>query len=621
MSHISPTLMVFMTVFVAVNSLEEPDIIFRYADAYEKTYDDRGTGGVLYMGLWRPLVYQKGFCALGDVYSGDTNWGPPKKSTVLVKAGNDGDAVVHPTSFTAIWNDHGGKGENDVTVFKMNAPAGYTCIGGATVGAYDVDPVKNHYCCVKNVYLVEGQYQRVYTDKGTGAYTYLSIWEVVPGADPSGIVASVIVPNGEENWPEPTEKGYLLKHDKELVKVVWDVENPPKTPLYLYEVTTDLQHIWDDHGSKCSYGDLVIFRATSDPDNGYYSVSDVAVPYYDNENLAFLLKTADKNDRSSFTNPISYTKIWQMDSAYEYIRIWRPVCAADYISLGFVAVATGSEEPPEAGKIYCIHSDYVAYGDKNKNFERLWRNNGSPGPWVQFFEAVSYEEVEQGVRAMFASQSEYDLPLNPYFLKTGYFTHVAEKPVIKVEVYDVEYQLDSEEKVTEPESIFVTYVINKSDLEQTCTRNIEYTTTKTTSFSFSTSVSYGISTEVTAKIPLFATTTTTMSQETTVGFDSGEETSVSNTDSISAAVKVPSMKKTETTITGTKYNTDIPYTATVKKTYFDNTESFGKTAGIFNGVEVSEITVTYGETVDLTDEDMESDEDDSPKSDELHSEL
>jgi len=621
MSNIFPTLMILMTIFLAVNSLEEPDIIFRYADAYEKTYDDSGTGGDSYMGLWRPLVYQKGFCALGDVYSDDTQYAPPKKNTVLVKAGNNGDAVVQPTSFTAVWNDKGTGGYNAVTVFKMNAPAGYTCLGGATVGAYDVDPDKNHYCCVKTVYLVEGQYLRVYTDEGTGAYQWLSIWEVVPGADPSGIVASVFVPNGAEDYSEPTDKAFLLKHDKELVKLVWDVENPPKTPLYLYEVTTELKHIWADYGSYCTYGELVIFRATSDPDNGYYSVSDVAVPYYGNENLALLLKTADKNDRTSFTSPISYTKIWQMNSAYEYIRIWRPVCAADYISLGFVAVSTESEDPPEAGKIYCIHSDYVAYGDKNKNFRLLWRNVGSPGPWVQFFEAISYEEVEQGVRAMFASQSEYDLPLNPYFLKTGYFTHIAEKPVIKVELYDVEYQLDSEEKVTEPESIFVTYVINKSDLEQTCTRQIDYTTTKTTSFSFSTSVSYGISTEVTAEIPLFTSSTTTLSQETTVGFDSGEETSVSKTDSIKAEVRVPSMKKTETTITGTKYTTDIPYTATVKKTYFDNTESFGKTAGIFNGVDVSEITVTYGETIDLTDEDMESDEDDSPKSAEPHSEL
>ena len=59
----------------------------------------------------------------------------------------------------------------------------------------------------------------------------------------------------------------------------------------------------------------------------------------------------------------------------------------------------------------------------------------------------------------------------------------------------------------------------------------------------------------------------------------------------------------------------------MKKTYFDNTEGFSKTAGIFKGVEVSEVTVTYGETIDLTDEDMDSDQDDSPKSSDVHSEL
>lgn len=613
-------LMVLMTIFLAVNSLDEPDIIFRYADAYEKTYVDKGTGGDMYMGLWRPLVYQKGFCALGDVYSGDKKRAPPAKNTVLVKAGNDGDAVIHPTSFTEVWNDHGSGGTFDVTVYKMNAPAGYTCIGGATVGSYEDEPVKNHYCCVKNEYLVEGQYQNVYKDTGTGASKYLGLWEVIAGADPSGVEASLIVPNGEVGYPAPKDKGYLLKHDHEHVKVVWELLNPPKTALYLYEVTTQLEHIWDDHGSGCTYGDLDIFRATSDPDNGYYSVSDVAVPYWYNENLAFLLKTADKKDKISFSNPLGYTQIWYTDWYKKPIRIWRPVCDDNYMSLGFVATATDNQEPPPIGKIYCIHSDYVTYGNKDNNFELVWRNAGSKGDWVQIFEAVSYKPVEQGIRAMFARKHEYDVPINPYFLKTGNFTHVAEKPVVKVEIYTVTYDLENEDKVKEPASIYKTYVINKSDQQQSCEREVEYTTTKTTSFSFSTSVSFGITTSVTASVPLFASTTTELSQEQTMSFDSGEETSVSKTDSITAKVVVPGKKKMETTITGSKYITDIPYTAAVKKTYFDGTQSFGQTAGIFNGVEVSEITVIYGEALDLTEDDWESDEDDS-KSTEVHSEL
>ena len=64
------------------------------------------------------------------------------------------------------------------------------------------------------------------------------------------------------------------------------------------------------------------------------------------------------------------------------------------------------------------------------------------------------------------------------------------------------------------------------------------------------------------------------------------------------------MKKTMATISGRKYRSDIPYTATVKKTYFDGDTSISKVAGLFRGVEVSEVTVTYGDTYDLNEEDL-----------------
>ncbi|KAL5270986.1 hypothetical protein ACHWQZ_G001585 [Mnemiopsis leidyi] len=604
MKHLMMTLVLMTAVY------SEPKIVFRYTNSYEFIYNDEGTKGDNYMGLWRTIIFQKGYCALGDVHSSDTKYAVPEKLTLLVKW--TGDAVVHPTSFTSVWADHGSGGKYEVEVYRMNAPAGYTCLGGAAMGTYDKDPDAEHYCCIKNDYLVDGQYQKLYDDKGTGAYDALSLWEVLPGPVASGVEAGVFVPTENRDgskYVEPSEKPYLLNHDHDHVEVIWNVENPPKMPLDVYEVTGQLEHVWKDRGSGAP-GYLAIFRATSDPENGFYSVSDVAVPYWDNNNMGFLIKTT-KNHSEAFVAPISYNMVYSLDSADEYLRVFRPTCPSDYISLGFVATATESTDPPPAGKIYCIHSDYVAYGDKNKNFKRVWRNDKVPGAWIQIFEAVSVKDEEQGLRSMYADQSQDGLPLNPYFLKVGFYNYIAEKPVVKVEMYDIEYDLDHEVKDDSPEEMAVTYVINKSSITQECMREVSFQSSKTTSFSFRNSVSWGISTSVEGDIPFFAKVTTTIEQSVGLEFESGSEYEETRSDSITAKVITPSMRKVMATITGKKYRSNIPYTATVKKTYFDQTTSLSKVSGIFEGVEVSEVEVVYGKDYPLTQEDLESDEDDS----------
>ena len=562
------------------------------------------------MSLWRAVILQKDFCALGDVYS--SKYAVPEKYTVLVKK-KEG-VVVHPTSFSRVWDDHGSKGDHRVTVYKMNAPDGYSCIGGAAVGDYNVDPDKKHYCCIRNDHLVEGQYDRLYTDYGTKAHGPLSLWAPVEGAHPSGLDAEIFVPTANRDggkYVKPTEKPWMLDYDHVTVQEIWSVNNPPKKPLDLYEVTEDLEKIWWDQGGYHEHwrNHITIYRATSDPENGYYSVGDAIVPWWNNMNMAFLLKTTDKHDHKSFALPISYTLIWAQDHPkLRYnIRIFEPKCPVDYVSLGYAAMSRSSRDPPPEGTIYCVHSDHVTYGDNQKNLKRVWYHYD-----VQIFQAISNKDEEQGIQTMFATVE--DMPKTPWFLKRDAFNYIAEKPVIKVEIYDVEYDLDGEEKTTNPEELEVTYVINKSDSDQVCTRKVDYSSTKTTSFSFSYAVHYGISCSIELDVPLFAKETTTIGADTTMQMDTGEEVSEEKTDSVSAAILVPTMKKVKTTINGRKYTANIPYKAQVKKTYYDGTSSFGVTSGIFNGVEVSEVIVEYGATLDLTEEDLAGHQDDSPKS-------
>ena len=50
---------------------------------------------------------------------------------------------------------------------------------------------------------------------------------------------------------------------------------------------------------------------------------------------------------------------------------------------------------------------------------------------------------------------------------------------------------------------------------------------------------------------------------------------------------------------GKEYKVDIPYTATVRKVYYDGSESIGTISGTYKGVDVNEFTIVYGEVESL----------------------
>ena len=52
-------------------------------------------------------------------------------------------------------------------------------------------------------------------------------------------------------------------------------------------------------------------------------------------------------------------------------------------------------------------------------------------------------------------------------------------------------------------------------------------------------------------------------------------------------------------ITGKEYKADIPYTAQVKKFYYDGTSSIGTVSGVYKGVAIAEAGVYYGEIESL----------------------
>ena len=151
---------------------------------------------------------EPGYCSLGDVTVGGYQY--PTTNVIMVKAIKEG-ALVQPTSFTKVWDDAGSGAVMDGAVYTMNAPAGYTCLGGVSMRSLSDQPNENNYCCVKDEYTTPGQLIWTYSDKGTGSSEDLSLWTIVKDDDTLGLEEGNFLPANGFTIPSSTVS--LLKND------------------------------------------------------------------------------------------------------------------------------------------------------------------------------------------------------------------------------------------------------------------------------------------------------------------------------------------------------------------------------------------------------------------------
>ena len=461
------------------------------------------------------------------------------------------------------------------------------------MNSYSTQPDTNKYCCVKNEYLIHSDLVHTWNDRGSGAARDVSLWTVVrAGGDAYGIDAGTFV--GATGYSKPTNRvALLLKGDGSKVKDVWSVSPAASKPLNLYEVG-ELKLIWNDAGSG-AHADVSIWRAESR--DGYYPVGDIVVATHAKPRIGFLLKPTNAHG-DAIRVPVSYHPIWNDggSGADRDVTLWKVTCPGGYVSLGNVATSGGY---PAVGDVYCVKSSYTTYGSAT-NWGYIWRDHGSGAHRdVSIFEARQSLRTQQSVRGFGAIASYSGYPGYPFLLKTDSVSYWAEKPIEKIYMYSVSYNLNEERRQIAPVKMSPTIVENESDNTQTVSRIISYTIAETSTFTFSQAIQFGIEVEFEAGIPLIAKKKTTVSFSSTTTFETGSSTTKEHMDTIDAKVTLPSRSKLTAFISGTEYTADIPYTAQVKKTYYDGTIGYGTISGVYRGVAINEITVTYGETEEL----------------------
>jgi uncharacterized protein YwlG (UPF0340 family) len=98
-----------------------------------------------------------------------------------------------------------------------------------------------------------------------------------------------------------------------------------------------------------------------------------------------------------------------------------------------------------------------------------------------------------------------------------------------------------------------------------------------------------------------------VSTTATYSYTTEESASETTADSISADIVVQPHSSKAVIIVSNRYVMDVPYTAVVTPEYADGTTGSSYTfSGVYEGVQVNEIRVTFGADVPLTPESVQN---------------
>ena len=204
----------------------------------------------------------------------------------------------------------------------------------------------------------------------------------------------------------------------------------------------------------------------------------------------------------------------------------------------------------------------------------------------------------------------------PYIMEAEKINYYSEKPVTRVVVTDIMYDMSkAKNEKKPPQNLNKLTVINRSHIPQNVAKTVEYTTTTTSGFSFATGI--GLGTTVTLVDHKFGSgkgpTMEVKSELTTTietTFSYGEDTITEFSDSLEVAMEISWTSKMSVNIIADKFSSNIPFVATMKKYFFDGTTAISKTEGIYKGVHINNVFVQYGENKQLDYEESDGKVDD-----------
>ncbi|WP_137804055.1 Vps62-related protein [Pseudomonas sp. G(2018)] len=200
-------------------------------------------------GFWRPAPAPDelpGYFPLGDLaVSGETNINGLRVAAVVRESGSPsadstkGNALSRPDDFERVWTDAGSGATTDASIWRPIPPAGYVALGMVCSNDH-VKPSLNAVRCVRADLVIASHVGSfIWSDEGSGARQNFSAWNIEPPTAAAGEI--YFAPGtffGVQSHNKPaTPLAYALR-----MQIPLEVTSAPTAPvLYGYEAPSAVE--------------------------------------------------------------------------------------------------------------------------------------------------------------------------------------------------------------------------------------------------------------------------------------------------------------------------------------------------------------------------------------------
>lgn len=216
-----------------------------HALGFDRIWTDAGSGADDDVSIWRPNGVD-GFYRLGDYAVGSHN--KPSNPSALVAKDDGSGALAKPAGYSRAWRDAGSGADQDVSLWKPVAPAGYQCLGFlATSGA---KPDSNDMRCVWRGLLSQGGSFEVWDDSGSGADADVGIYQAYAYSNDNAVATGTFNATGSHSHAGDFKQYQTLNMSKiqftdfRELKVMGKCMDVPADKLANNEVHANA-YVWD----------------------------------------------------------------------------------------------------------------------------------------------------------------------------------------------------------------------------------------------------------------------------------------------------------------------------------------------------------------------------------------
>ena len=333
--------------------------------------------------------------------------------------------------------------------------------------------------------------------------------------------------------------------------------------------------------------------------DGYFNPGDIITSGHSSPGVGFLLRSNPKSTLDHFKLPDSYDIVFvSEDIAFidSSCCIWKLNCPPSYVALGFVAKENCTE--PEMGDAYCVHHSLTStienWDEKFFGGNTNLINTGSLNQAK--VNDNQFDMLQMGAYMNWDNKNTKHMSIkvfrnNPpvtYAVNRASGNFWTEKPILYTTIDDVTYDFNNMEVKANPTELNSAFLENYSHIPQTVTRTLSYTEESAFEFDMGENVEVGLNVEVAVeitipKIEIKIGVDTAVSTSYHDGWENGKASVTSETKSITAAMEIPDSHKLEVIVVANKYETNVPYSATLTKKYYDGSFEKMKISGMFKG--------------------------------------